>query len=123
MIARVFAGVLVISAAGIAWQSSRDAWRADFSVDKKVLSATGSNPYFVLAPGFRLHYAHGKDTLITTVLNETKMIDGVEARVVEDRETKNGQLIELTHDYFAIDPNTHDVYYFGEDVNEYKKGK
>lgn len=58
-----------------------------------------------------------------TVLNETKMVDGVETRVIEDRETKNGQLIELPRDYYAIDSAKNDVYYFGEDVDVYKNGK
>jgi hypothetical protein len=57
------------------------------------------------------------------LLNETKVIDGVETRVVEDREMKGGQLIELTRDYYAIDPATNDVYYFGEDVDVYRNGK
>jgi hypothetical protein len=43
--------------------------------------------------------------------------------VVEDREMKNGALVELTHDYYAIDSATNDVYYFGEDVDVYKNGK
>ena len=51
------------------------------------------------------------------------MIDGIETRVVEDREMKNGQLVELTRDYYAIDSATNDVYYFGEDVDVYKNGK
>lgn len=98
-------------------------WQSSFPVDKKNLGAAGSNPYFVLQPGYRLHYAHGRDTVTTTVLAETKTIDGVETRVVEDRETKNGQLVELTRDYYAIDSRTGDVYYFGEDVDMYKDGK
>jgi hypothetical protein len=117
----VFAAV--VAAAAFAWQSDSDSWRASFAVDKTMLSATGSNLYFVLRPGLRLYYEHGKNTLTTTVLSETKMIDGVETRVVEDRETKNGRLAELTRDYYAIDRNTHDVYYFGEDVDTYKNGK
>ncbi|HYL72623.1 MAG TPA: hypothetical protein VEU96_00370 [Bryobacteraceae bacterium] len=92
-------------------------------MDKKKLGVKGSNPYFILTPAFRLSYKHGKDTLTDTVLNETKMVDGVETRVIEDRETKNGQLIELTRDYYAIDSATNDVYYFGEDVDVYKNGK
>jgi hypothetical protein len=63
------------------------------------------------------------DTITDTVLNETKVVDGVETRVVEDRETRNGQLIELTRDYYAIDSVTKDVYYMGEDVDVYKNGK
>jgi hypothetical protein len=114
---------VVLSLAAFAWQSGKDEWQSSFPVDRKSLGATGSNPYFVLTPGFRLHYQHGKNTLTTTVLSETKVIDGVATRVVEDRETKNGQLAELTRDYYAIDRQTNDVYYFGEDVDTYKGGK
>ena len=98
-------------------------WQAVFPVDKKALGPTGTGAYFVLTPGFRLHYQHGKDTSTTTVLNETKLIDGVEARAVEDRELKDGQVAEVTRDYYAIDRATGDVYYFGEDVDVYKNGK
>ena len=34
---------------------------------------------------------------------------------------KNGQLVELTRDYYAIDSVTNDVYYMGEDVDVYDK--
>lgn len=114
---------------GLAWLAlcglalGQAEWRSVFPVDKKALSATGSSAYFVLTPGYRLHYAHGKDTVTTTVLNATKPIDGVETRAVEDRETKNGRLAEVTRDYYAIDRATGDVYYFGEDVDAYKNGK
>jgi hypothetical protein len=98
-------------------------WQASFPVDKKNLGIRGDNPHFPLNPGYRLSYRHGKDTDVLTVLKETKRIDGVECRVVEDREERNGQLIELTHDYYAIDSATNDVYYMGEDVDVYKAGK
>ncbi len=98
-------------------------WQAVFPVDKSSLGPTGTSAYFVLTPGFRLHYQHGKETSTTTVLNETKLIDGVETRVVEDRELKDGQVAEVTRDYYAIDRATGDVYYFGEDVDVYKGGK
>jgi hypothetical protein len=98
-------------------------WQKDFPVDKKFLGVKGSNPYFNLTPGYQLSYNHGKDTDTLTVLNETRLIDGVETRVVEDRELKNGTLVEITRDYYAIDSQTNDVYYFGEDVDVYKNGK
>jgi len=41
---------------------------------------------------------------------------------VEDREYDKGQLIEATLDYFAQD-DAGNVYYLGEDVDEYKNGK
>src|SRR5262249_15116139 len=58
-----------------------------------------------------------------TVLNETKKVDGVETRVVEERETKDGKLVEVSKNYFAISKRTNSVYYFGEDVDTYKDGK
>ncbi len=98
-------------------------FRSSFPVDRKTLGTTGSNPYFNLTPGYTLYYEHGKDTDTLTILQETRVIDGVETRIMEDRETKNGKLVELTRDYFAIDRETNDVYYFGEDVDVYKNGK
>ena len=98
-------------------------FRAEFPVDKSLLADNGENPYFILRPGYRLTLQDGKDTLIITVLNETKMVDGVKTRVVEERETKGGQIAEISRNYFAIDPKTRDVYYFGEDVDIYKAGK
>lgn len=57
------------------------------------------------------------------MLNETKLVDGVETRVVEERETKGGKLHEVSRNYLAISRQTNDVFYFGEDVNIYKDGK
>jgi hypothetical protein len=106
----------------LAAQSAKD-FQAIFPVEKKNLGVKGENPYFPLTPGYQLSYRHGKDTDTLTVLTETKTIDGVEARVVEDREMKNGELVELTRDYYALDSTTNDVYYMGEDVDVYKNGK
>ena len=114
---------LVAALVVLAWAAGAEDWQSSFAVDKKNLGPSGANPYFILQPGHRLHYAHGKDTVTTTVLTETKLVDGVTTRVVEDRETKNGQPVEVTRDYYAIDSRTGDVYYFGEDVDTYKGGK
>jgi hypothetical protein len=66
----------------------------------------------------------GKPVVLTiTVLNETKLVDGVETRVVEEKETAGGQPVEISRNYFAISANTSDVFYFGEDVDMYKDGK
>jgi hypothetical protein len=104
-------------------QTAKDDWQKDFPVNKTNLGVKGSNPYFNLTPGYVLSYAKGNETDTLTVLNETKLIDGVETRPVEDRETKNGKVTEVTRDYYAIDAQTGDVYYFGEEVDVYKNGK
>ena len=115
-------GLLLAAAAALAAQPAKD-FQSSFAVDKKTLGITGNNPYFPLTPGYVLSYRHGKDTDTLTVLNEVKVLDGVQTRVVEDRELKNGKLVELTRDYYAIDSATNDVYYMGEDVDVYKNGK
>jgi hypothetical protein len=92
-----------------------------FKVDKSKLSNLGEGAYFILRPGYKLHYQDGKDTLTITVLGETKRIDGVECRIVEEHETKGGKLAEISRNYMAIDRGTGDVYYFGEDVDMYGK--
>jgi len=94
-------------------------WRSKFKVDKKLLSDTGRNPYFILVPGHRIHLKGGGETVIITVLDETKVVDGVRTRVVEEREFKGDALAEVSRNYFAIDKETKDVYYFGEDVADY----
>jgi len=99
------------------------AWRDSFPADKASLADTGSNPYFILEPGYRLTLTNTKDTLIVTVLEDTKLVDGVRTRVVEERETSGGKLAEVSRNYFAIDRITSDLYYFGEDVDTYENGK
>jgi hypothetical protein len=104
-------------------KQSKQEWQENFDVNKANLASTGKNPYFVLEPGYSLHYKHEKENLTITVLNETKIIDGVETRVVEERETNEGQLAEISRNYYAIDRTNDSVYYFGEDVNDYNDGK
>jgi hypothetical protein len=99
------------------------AWRRSFDVDRKNLGPVGSNPYFPLTPGLRIHLSDGSETVVFSVLDETKVVDGVETRVVEERETEDGELVEVSRNYFAADRTTGDVYYFGEDVDIYEDGK
>src|SRR3989442_14481292 len=98
-------------------------WAFHFLMEGDELVSVGRNPYFILEPGYQLVLEGGGTQLIITVLSETKMVDGVETRVVEERETKNGQLIEVARNYFAISRRTNDVFYFGEEVDMYKDGK
>jgi len=88
-----------------------------FQVDKGALLDKGSNTYMILDPGYKLILVDGKDTLTITVLDETKVVDGVNTRIVEERETKGGKLEEISRNYFAFDKATGDIYYFGEDVD------
>lgn len=57
------------------------------------------------------------------MLDETKEINGITTRVIEEREVKEGELYEVSRNFFAMDQETGDVFYFGEDVDFYEKGK
>jgi hypothetical protein len=97
--------------------------RHTFDVDRKALGVVGHNPYFPLTAGLKLHLTDGVQTVVFSVLDETKVVDGVETRVVEEYETRNGELIEISRNFYAVDKVKGDVYYFGEDVDIYEKGK
>ena len=104
-------------------KSKQSGWRETFPVDKADLAPTGTNLYLPIQPGKVLKLAHGNDRLTVSILLDTKTVDGVTTGVLEEREEKNGQLIEVSRNFFATDRNTGDVYYFGEDVDNYKNGK
>jgi hypothetical protein len=110
-----------------ALDQAKPGWAETFAVDKKDFVSAGSNTYFRLEPGYRLKL-EGREglsrvTLIVTVLDETKLVDGVETRVVEERESKGGKLIEVSRNFFAFNTADRGVYYFGEEVDIYKGGK
>ena len=103
------------------------AFRDTFTVEKGDLSSTGKSDYFVLEPGFVATFEGTEDgekvVLTITVTDKTKTVDGVETRVVEEKETANGKVIEISQNYFAISKSTGDAFYFGEDSVTYKDGK
>ena len=115
---------LIFLAADFALSQKPDAgWTSDFSAEKADLGPNGRNPYFILEPGYVLTLADGDEQLVITVLDETKLVDGVQTRVVEERESKAGHLAEISRNFFAISRRTNGVYYFGEEVDIYKDGK
>jgi len=113
---------LVACAAAISAGQSGGTWRDRFDVDKADLLPTGTNAYITMQPGRIQKLAHGKDTLTVTILRDTQVIDGITAGVLEERETKNGKLVEVSRNFMATHRTTGDVYYLGEDVDNYKNG-
>jgi hypothetical protein len=108
-------------------ESSTAEWTESFSLESCSFSTTGRNEYFVLEPGYRLVLTGVEDddsvTLTITVLNDTQEVDGVQTRVVEERETGGGGLIEVSRNFFAFCKENGSVFYFGEDVDIYEDGE
>ncbi|MBU0743032.1 hypothetical protein KKG45_10275 [bacterium] len=124
--------VLVTAGCGPSEETSKTAtaqetvaaqWQQEFGLSERTLAPTGRNPYFVLEAGYQLVYAGEDEKLVITVLDETMDVAGVKTRVVEEREWRDGKLIEVSRNYFAVDQGTRDVFYFGEDVDIYTDGK
>jgi hypothetical protein len=98
-------------------------WRDRFEVDSANLLPTGNNPYITMQPGRILKLRRGNDTLTVTILPGIQQVDGVRVGILEERETKDGTLVEISRNFLATDPKTGDVYYFGEDVDNYRAGR
>jgi hypothetical protein len=117
------AGAAVLFTGVFTAQDSAAQWQQEFDIKSCNLLTTGRNPYFILEPGFQLVLEGGGTRLEVLVLDETKVVDGVTTRIVEEREWQRGKLYEISRNYFAICEATKDVFYFGEDVDFYKDGK
>lgn len=100
-----------------------ESWQREFDLSECDLASAGRNEFFVLDPGFRLVLEGNNERLAITVLDETKMIAGVTTRVVEEREWRDDALIEVSRNFFAICEGTNDVFYFGEEVDDYRGGE
>ena len=135
MLKSIQINLVIVTIAAICTSCSTDAqeeslWKKDFNISERILEPTGKNPYFILEPGFQLVLEGSAGflgttdmKLIITVLDETKEVGGIVTRVVEEREWKNNELYEVARNFFAIDPHTKDVFYFGEEVDFYGNGK
>jgi len=119
----IAAAILAFSTSGAQGMGPQSSWQDEFDIAKCNMLTTGRNPYYVLEPGFQLVLEGGDTKLQITVLEETKTVDGVVTRVVEEKEWIDGQLYEVAKNYFAMCEQTKDVFYFGEDVDFYKNGK
>ncbi len=98
-----------------------------FMTENCTFTSTGTNPFFILEPGYHLVLAGEEDSemveMVITVLNETRVVDGTETRIVEEREWVDGELVEVSTNFVAICGDTNSVFYFGEEVNDYEDGE
>ena len=97
------------------------------SLDPADFTTEITNPYWPMKPGSRWVYREvDKDTtkrVVVTVTDQTKRIaNGIEARVVHDVVTEDGEPVEVTDDWYAQD-SAGNIWYLGEDTAEYENGK
>jgi hypothetical protein len=104
--------------------------------------ASPGNPFFPLVPGQQIVLESEEDDLhleITTCLDDgsncsthdgtpvpgvfTVALGGIETRVVEERESEGGELVEISHNFFARCLEHGSVFYFGENVEDIEDGE
>ena len=97
-------------------------------LDQADFRPTSDHPYFPLQAGQRWTYREvEKDgttvRVVVTVSSETKRVaNGVEAAIVRDTVTEDGEVVEDTLDWFAQDGDGN-VWYLGEDTAEFEDGE
>lgn len=98
-------------------------WTDSFALENCTFSSIGRNRFFILVPGNQLVLQSRTEKVVITVLDKTRKIGGVKTRVVEEREEQNGELKEVSRNFFAVCREHGDVFYFGEEVDIYEDGR
>jgi hypothetical protein len=85
------------------------------------------NPYWPMSHGSKWVYREideeGNELRVeVTVTDRAKKILGIDATVVHDVVTEDGEVIEDTYDWYAQDTGGN-IWYLGEDTKEYENGK
>ncbi|MGH9867439.1 MAG: hypothetical protein ACREAA_04640 [Candidatus Polarisedimenticolia bacterium] len=120
----IVAAVCVLSA--VAAMAAEPPFTTDFNIGACTFSTIGRNQFFVLEPGYTLFYEGDDDgelvELRIRVLRDTLAINvpgagWVLARVVEEREWADGELKEVSRNFFAFCKQTGNMFYLGEDVD------
>jgi hypothetical protein len=99
----------------------------EVTIDPAEFTSVVDNPFLPKLPGTVWEYQEftsegGFERIRIEVLDETKVVMGVEAIVVHDVvTTHDGELIEDTYDWFAQDSDGN-VWYMGEDTTSYQDG-
>lgn len=127
--------------AGVTAQGAEPSFTDNFPLKSCWFTPHEGNAYFPLKPGRQLYYNNAKcmadgdceelEELWITTEAETRRItigsgknrQQVIARIVEERETEDGELKEVSRNYFSVCAPARDVYYFGEQVDIYEDGE
>ena len=125
-------GVLVLVGVMMASSLFGQEFTSNFNQEGCTFSTTGNNPYYPLLPGHQTllvgEEVDEDDETVEishriTVTNDTQVIDGVTTRIVQEFEEEDGELVEISYNFIASCRETGDIWYFGEDVEDYEDGE
>ncbi len=138
---RIFPAVpLLLTLAGLA-QGAEPVFTQDFPLKTCRFFPGGGNAYFPLKPGRQLYYNNARcvgagecdelvELWITTeddrrrvTLGSGKNRQVIPTLIIEEREAEDGELVEISRNFFSTCYPARDVYYFGEEVDIYEDGE
>jgi len=137
----VMAVLALVAGAVAARAEEEEEFTSDFFIERCTWSGNSDeNPFFSLRPGHQVVLQGEEEDdgetveveAVVTVLQERERVVfrtprgkrvSVLARVVEERESEDGELVEVSRNFFALCRETLDVFYFGETVDDYEDGE
>ena len=133
-IAASAAALCIGFAPALASAGDEPAFTSEFQLEDCDFTLKSKNPFFPLKPGFVRRYEgeDGETTVLTiTVQKATRVVKlpiggklrKVNTRIVEEREEVDGELVEISRNFFTVCRPTDDVFYFGEEVDIYEDGE
>ena len=118
----------------VAGTAAADGFTRQFPLQACDFKPNGGNAFFRLNPGRQLYLSNVRcvgekecdelEEVWITVLPETRLVEfsqdgrsyAVRTRVVQEFETADGEVDEISYNFFADCDPMNDVYYFGEEV-------
>jgi len=131
---RIALGLALASLAAPALAGEEPEFTSEFQIEDCDFTLKDKNPLFPLKAGLVRRYEGESDgevvELTITVQKATELVKlpiggklrGVKTRIVEEREEVDGELVEISRNFFALCRPTNDVFYFGEEVDIYEGG-
>ena len=128
-------------ALGSGYAAADDEFTKRFPLASCQFQSWGGNSYFPLLVGRQTYFTNAAcvaagrcdelEELWITMEDETRRITfpignstrTIHARVMEERETADGELAEVSRNFVASCTSSRDVYYFGEEVDNYEDGQ
>ena len=133
-LALTVASVLAVSGA-VAGDEEEPEFTDSFAVADCTWSSVGHNRFFSLEPGYTIVLEGEEDgeeiVQEIVVTDETRLVvfadrSGevvmVDTRIVEERESEDDELVEVSANFYARCIETNDIFYFGEEVDDYEDG-
>jgi hypothetical protein len=123
----VVAAALTVPAMVRGKGNAEESFTTTFHLDRCTWATNGGNLFFSLVPGTQ-HILEGEESgemirTEITVLSQTRQVGRVPTRVIEEKHFVDGELDEISRNFYSMCREAGSVFYFGEEVDFYQDGQ